>query len=154
MKQFDLIIVGGGAVGFSAAMKANALKAKTLMINNDFIGLGGTCVNVGCLPTKHLLHITELIHYAQNQNFEGLNFSTSFNFETIFEKKDELITNLREEKYEKVLKNLETVYFLKEMPNLFQRMKLKSTERFLQLRNLLLQQDLPPSYPQLKELIE
>ncbi|MHA1382637.1 MAG: mercury(II) reductase [Candidatus Helarchaeota archaeon] len=112
IKQHELIILGGGAAGFSAATKANELNVKTLLINNDFIGIGGTCVNVGCLPTKHLLYISKLIHYAKYNNFDGLKISTSFNFKTIFEKKDELVTKLRTEKYEKVLNQLENVTFI------------------------------------------
>ncbi|KKL59116.1 hypothetical protein LCGC14_2218580, partial [marine sediment metagenome] len=48
--MYDLIIIGGGAAGFAAAMKASELNANILMVNNDTIGLGGTCVNVGCVP--------------------------------------------------------------------------------------------------------
>lgn len=46
MQTFDLIIVGGGAGAFAAAIKANQLGAKTLMVNSG-LPLGGTCVNVG-----------------------------------------------------------------------------------------------------------
>ena len=47
--SFDLIIIGGGSAGFAAAIKANELGAKTLMINAG-LPIGGTCVNVGCVP--------------------------------------------------------------------------------------------------------
>ena len=40
MKRYGLIILGGGAAGFAAAMRANELKAKTLMINNNIVGIG------------------------------------------------------------------------------------------------------------------
>jgi mercuric reductase len=49
MKTFDLIIIGGGADAFAAAISANGLKAKTALINTGLL-LGGTCVNVStCL---------------------------------------------------------------------------------------------------------
>lgn len=112
MKKYDLIILGGGGAGFAAAMKADELKAKTLMINNNIVGIGGTCVNVGCLPTKHLLHIGELIYKAKNHNFKGLDSSISFDFKTIIEEKNKLIEKLRNEKYEKVLKNLSDIEFI------------------------------------------
>jgi len=54
MEKFDLIIIGGGAGAFAAAIKANELKAKTLLVNKG-LPLGGTCVNVGCVPSKTLL---------------------------------------------------------------------------------------------------
>ncbi|MHA1145918.1 MAG: mercury(II) reductase [Candidatus Helarchaeota archaeon] len=112
MSQFDLIIIGGGAAGFSAAIKANDSIAKSLFINNSDVGIGGTCVNVGCLPTKHLLHVSKLIHDARSNDFGGLTTSASFDFKTIFEKKDELVNVLRAEKYEKVLSNLNNVSFI------------------------------------------
>ncbi len=50
MKTFDLIVIGGGAGAFAAAIHTNELKAKTVMINAS-LPLGGTCVNVGCVPS-------------------------------------------------------------------------------------------------------
>jgi mercuric reductase len=54
MREFDLIIVGGGAAAFGAVTRARDLDAHVLMIN-DGLPLGGTCVNVGCVPSKFLL---------------------------------------------------------------------------------------------------
>lgn len=112
MKRFDLIILGAGAAGFAAAMKANEFHIKTLMVNNNAIGIGGTCVNVGCLPTKHLLYIAELIYKAKNNNIKGLNTSISFDFKKIIEEKDKLVKKLRYKKYEEVLKELSYVKFI------------------------------------------
>jgi mercuric reductase len=112
MRRFDLIILGGGAAGFAAAIKSDELQAKTLMVNNNVIGIGGTCVNVGCIPTKHLLYIGELIHKAKENDIKGLSISASFDFNAIIEEKNELIKKLREEKYEEVLKGLPNVEFV------------------------------------------
>ncbi len=109
MDFYDLIIIGGGAAGFAAAMKANDLKIKTLMVNNDAIGLGGTCVNVGCVPTKYLLNIGDLIYESRNQRFEGIKSSISFNFQKVIEGKNKLIKQLQLDKYENVLKKLPNV---------------------------------------------
>ena len=57
MKSYDLIIIGGGAGGFAAAIKSNSIGAKTLLIN-DGLEIGGTCVNVGCVPSKTLIYIS------------------------------------------------------------------------------------------------
>jgi mercuric reductase len=54
MKTFDMIIIGGGAGAFAAAIRTNEFKAKNAMINGD-LPLGGTCVNIGCVPSKRLL---------------------------------------------------------------------------------------------------
>ena len=64
MTDYDLIIVGGGAAAFAAANKANQLEKDTLMINDSQdLPLGGTCVNVGCVPSKTLLHQGEEHYY-------------------------------------------------------------------------------------------
>jgi len=91
MDPYDLIIMGGGAAGFAAAMKANELKAKTLMVNNDVIGLGGTCVNVGCVPTKYLLNIGDIIHESKKQRFQGIKSSISFKYQQIIDGKNNLL---------------------------------------------------------------
>jgi mercuric reductase len=106
MEKYDLIIIGGGAAGFAAAMKANDLKAKTLMVNNDTISLGGTCVNVGCIPTKYLLNIGDLINESREQRFQGVRSSISVNFQKVIEGKNNLIKQLQFDKYENVLKKL------------------------------------------------
>jgi mercuric reductase len=98
--MYDLIILGGGAAGFSAAMKAEELKAKTLLINNSAVGIGGTCINVGCMPTKYLLHVADAIQ--RERKF----CSFSVDFREIFRKKNTLIGKLREDKYEDVLSDL------------------------------------------------
>ena len=105
--KYDLVILGGGAAGFSAAIRANELEAEALLVNNSAVGIGGTCVNVGCLPTKHLLHVAEVIHRAKK-----LCPSFSFSFREIIEEKDRVIEKLREEKYGRVLKELSHVDFI------------------------------------------
>jgi len=54
MEKYDFIIIGGGAGGFAAATKASDLGVKAVIINSG-LPLGGTCVNVGCVPSKILL---------------------------------------------------------------------------------------------------
>jgi len=93
--HFDLIIVGGGTAGFAAALTANKLQARTLLVNDNAVGFAGTCVNVGCVPTKHLLYIGELIHKIKKHNFEGLTSSVAFDFPTVMEEKDKLVETLR-----------------------------------------------------------
>ncbi|MBI1194842.1 MAG: FAD-dependent oxidoreductase, partial [Gammaproteobacteria bacterium] len=51
-KRYDLIVIGGGAAGFAAAIQAHELGKTVLMVNAGIIG--GTCVNVGCVPSKTL----------------------------------------------------------------------------------------------------
>ena len=109
MKKFDLIIIGGGAGAFAAAIRANELQAKTAIINTG-LPLGGTCVNVGCVPSKMLLYAGEILHHAKHHNIPGVQLEVKkFDFQKVIQDELSLVKKLRQEKYEKVLKNLEHV---------------------------------------------
>ena len=113
MKKLDLIIIGGGAGAFAAAIKANELKAKTAIINTG-LPLGGTCVNVGCVPSKTLLWAGEVLHLAKHSNIPGIELEVkSFDFKKVVQDELSLVEKLRKEKYEKVLNNLEHVTYIK-----------------------------------------
>ena len=60
-----IIVVGGGPGGYVAAIRAAQLGAKVTLIEKQY--LGGTCLNVGCIPTKCLLHSAELVEDIKNQ---------------------------------------------------------------------------------------
>ncbi len=111
MQTYDMIIIGGGAGGFAAAIRANELKARTVMINAG-LPLGGTCVNVGCVPSKRLLRAGELLHLAQNHRMPGIEFEVEkFDFRALMEDALALVERMRREKYAKVLGRLEKVRF-------------------------------------------
>jgi mercuric reductase len=112
MAKYDLIIIGGGAGAFGAAIRANELGAKTAMINAG-LPLGGTCVNVGCVPSKTLLYAGEIMHLARNHGIPGIELDVkSFDFRKVVQDELALVETLRHEKYSKVLKGLEHVTFL------------------------------------------
>ena len=112
MKKFDLIIIGGGAGAFAAAIRANELKIKTAIINAG-LPLGGTCVNVGCLPSKILLHAGELLHMAKNHNVGGIELEVKeFDFNKVVKDEIAMVEMSRKDKYEKVLAKLENVSFI------------------------------------------
>ncbi len=112
MEEYDLIIIGGGAGGFAAAIKANELRAKTLMVNHG-LPLGGTCVNVGCIPSKNLLRAGEVLYYSQHHNFGGIKLrADEFDFGKTIQEELDVVAAMRKEKYETVLKNLQNVTFI------------------------------------------
>ncbi len=112
MKEYDLIIIGGGAGGFASAIKADELGLKTLMIN-DGLPLGGTCVNVGCVPSKTLIYRAKLVHTVKKK-FPGIKPSLDeLDFSKVIQEELELVDKMRKEKYEKVLSSLENVDFVK-----------------------------------------
>lgn len=75
MSQYDLIIIGGGPAGYTGAIRAAQLGFKTAVIEKRKT-LGGTCLNVGCIPSKALLNSSEHYHQAKTK-FEkhGIKFS-------------------------------------------------------------------------------
>ena len=56
--QFDVVIIGGGPGGYNCAIRAGQLGLKTAIIEMRDT-LGGTCLNVGCIPSKALLHASD-----------------------------------------------------------------------------------------------
>jgi mercuric reductase len=68
--SFDLMTIGGGSAAFAAAIKAAELGARVAIIEKGTIG--GTCVNVGCVPSKTLIKAAELCYRSAYPNFEGL----------------------------------------------------------------------------------
>lgn len=67
MSNYDVIIIGGGPGGYVCAIRCAQLGLKTACVEGRG-ALGGTCLNVGCIPSKALLHATELYHESQ-ENF-------------------------------------------------------------------------------------
>jgi mercuric reductase len=109
---FDLVVIGGGAAAFGAVIKANDLGARTAMINRG-LPLGGTCVNVGCVPSKTLLWAGEILHLAKHHDIPGIELDVkTFDFAAIVRDELALVESLRREKYEKVLEALEHVTFV------------------------------------------
>jgi mercuric reductase len=109
---FDLVVVGGGAAAFGAAIKANDLGARTAMINRG-LSLGGTCVNVGCVPSKTLLWAGEILHLARHHGIPGVDLDVKrVDVAAVVHDELALVEHLRREKYEKVLAALEHVTFI------------------------------------------
>ena len=73
--NFDVIIVGGGPGGYVCAIRAAQLGLKTACVESRGT-LGGTCLNVGCIPSKSLLNLSESFHKAQKDfNSQGIEFT-------------------------------------------------------------------------------
>src|SRR5713226_3400878 len=103
--MFDLVILGSGSAAFAAALRAADHGAKTAMIERGV--LGGTCVNVGCVPSKNLLRAGELRYYDSHREFPGISpGKTTLEFNTIIEQKNQIVRGLRKEKYSDVLRSL------------------------------------------------
>ena len=96
MADYDLIVIGAGPGGYVAAIRAAQLGLKTACVENRET-LGGTCLNVGCIPSKAMLHASEMFHEAQSGALAkfGIDFkSVSLNLGQMHAEKDKAVTEL------------------------------------------------------------
>jgi dihydrolipoamide dehydrogenase len=94
MSQYDVVIIGGGPGGYNAAIRAGQFGLKAAIVEMRDT-LGGTCLNVGCMPSKALLHASEL-YEAANREFEhlGIEVTPRLNLPKMMAQKDESVTAL------------------------------------------------------------
>jgi mercuric reductase len=96
--DYDYLIIGSGGAAFSSAIKAVEYGAKVAMVERGTVG--GTCVNIGCVPSKTLLRAGGINHLAKSNPFAGLDTSGGeVDLRQLIEQKDGLVRKLREEKY-------------------------------------------------------
>jgi mercuric reductase len=110
--QYDLIVIGGGSAAFSASSTAAEMGLSVLMANAG-LNLGGTCVNVGCVPSKYLIRNAEQIYRAKHSPFKGVSGANpTVDYKAIIRQKKELIAALQKKKYLDVVGRLDTVEVL------------------------------------------
>ncbi|WP_316929270.1 mercury(II) reductase [Cyclobacterium qasimii] len=107
------MIIGGGSAAFAAAIKAESLGLSTLMVN-DGLDFGGTCVNVGCVPSKNLIRAGETAYHANHSNFEGIRpKGVDIDFAQVIKDKKKLVATLQEKKYLDVVSDFKNLTMLK-----------------------------------------
>ncbi|MGP1438693.1 MAG: dihydrolipoyl dehydrogenase [Treponema sp.] len=90
--MYDVVVLGAGPGGYIAAIKAGRAGFKTALIEQD--SLGGTCLNRGCIPTKHFLHVAEIFHSFE-KNDAGLSAQNiKYDIATMYEKKNTVVSKL------------------------------------------------------------
>ncbi len=97
--EYDLIVVGSGSAAFAAAIRAKDLGASVALCEAGTVG--GTCVNVGCVPSKAMLAAADLRHRAGHGPFPGVATQAGpVDLATMVAAKDELVDTMRYDKYE------------------------------------------------------
>ena len=93
--SFDLIVIGAGPGGYVCAFRAAQLGLKVALVDKRNT-LGGTCLNVGCIPSKALLHSTEHVTWAKKHAAEhGIKFgSVDVDLSVLLKKKDDVVAKL------------------------------------------------------------
>lgn len=90
--EYDLMTIGGGSAAFAAAIKAAEFGAKVATVEKATIG--GTCVNIGCVPSKALIKVAELCYHSAYPKFEGLTACPlPSDWERVVQQKDEILVN-------------------------------------------------------------
>ena len=94
MAQYDVVIIGGGPGGYNAAIRAGQLGLKVACIEGRGT-LGGTCLNVGCIPSKAMLHASELYELA-NKDFAkmGIDGKVTVNLPVMLQQKADSVLAL------------------------------------------------------------
>ncbi len=109
--EFDLLVIGGGSGGFAAAITATDLDKRVGMINAGTIG--GTCTNVGCVPSKALIRAAEAWHKAGHHPFQGVNTTqVQLDWSAVRAQKDALVSSMRQSKYVDVLAAYPDITFI------------------------------------------
>jgi mercuric reductase len=110
--QYDLVVIGAGSAGFSAAITAAELGASVALIGHGTIG--GTCVNTGCVPSKNLIRVTESLHHVKSvMRFAGIEAEGRIvDWRAVVRQKNELVLALRRAKYIDLLPGYNTVAYL------------------------------------------
>ena len=107
----DLMVIGAGSAGFAAAIRAAELGFRVTMVEAGTIG--GTCVNVGCVPSKTLIRSVEQIHRAGSSPFRGVSTRAErLDWKEVINQKDELVARLRGSKYTDVLSAYPQITYL------------------------------------------
>lgn len=112
--DFDLAVLGAGSAGFSASITAAEAGKRVALIGHGLIG--GTCVNIGCVPSKAMIRAAETIHGAKAaKRFPGLSGAAQVDdWAALVAGKDALVSGLRQKKYADLLPGYENVTYIDE----------------------------------------
>jgi len=113
---YDLIVIGAGSAGFSASITAADAGKRVALVGHGTIG--GTCVNVGCVPSKAMIRAAEAIHGAHAAGrFPGLSGQAQVDdWQTLVQSKDDLVATLRQKKYADLLPQYAGVDYIDDGP--------------------------------------
>ncbi len=94
MQEFDLVVIGGGPAGYTGAIRAAQLGMKVACVEKNKT-LGGTCLNVGCIPSKSLLNFSAKYEDARKHFSEiGIKADVKLDLKTMVGKKDQVVSDL------------------------------------------------------------
>ena len=132
---FDIGIIGGGPAGYSAAIRASQRGLKVVLFEKS--AMGGVCLNCGCIPTKTILHCSDLYKSFKKAEKFGINAAEIFcDYEKIFNRKNEVV-----QKLQKSLTKLVQSYGVKiifEQAEILEADKIKACDDIYHCKNIIL----------------
>ncbi len=150
---FDLVVLGGGAAAFAAAIRAEEQGFRAVLVNTR-LPLGGTCVNVGCIPSKFLLEAGNEYFYRQSPQFPcNLAGVARCDFPEAIANKERMVRRLRRSSYEDVLKGRK-IEAIEGWGTLLPGRKVKVGSRRLTGRHVLVATGSSPRIPPVEGLAE
>ena len=93
MKSYDYVVIGSGPGGYVSAIRAGQLGLKVALVEK-YATPGGTCLNVGCIPSKAMLDSSELYHLAKEKfSTHGIEVEPKLNFKKLIARKDKVVSD-------------------------------------------------------------
>ena len=113
---YDLVVIGAGSAGFSAAITAAGGGKRVALVGHGTIG--GTCVNVGCVPSKAMIRVAEAVHSGRSAvRFPGIGpCEHTVDWPSVLAAREALVGELRQKKYADLLPTYEGVDYIEEGP--------------------------------------
>ena len=149
---FDLTVIGAGSAGFSAAITAAEYGARVALIGYGTIG--GTCVNVGCVPSKAMIRAVETLHSAKGAaRFDGVEATAQVtDWAALVAQKQALVDDLRAAKYVDVLPSYETVNYIEGQASFTKDGSLRVGERTIHAPKVIIATGSSPHVPDIPGL--
>ncbi len=113
--------------------------------------LGGTCINVGCVPSKRLITVSTFIEELRKKRYSGLDYTVGKpDYAKIVKEKDRIVNDLRAEKYKDVLESMENVTFVDETGTFIDANTIKAGAKEIRAKHILIATGAKAAIPQIK----
>ncbi len=147
---YDIAVIGAGSAGFSAAITAAEAGAKVALIGYGTIG--GTCVNVGCVPSKALIRAVEPLHVVKTASrFSGLDVSGRIqDWKSLVAQKQNLVDELRQAKYTDLLPTYDTITYIEGQASFSQDGKLRVNDELFEANKIIIATGSRPHIPSIE----
>ena len=151
--DYDLLIIGTGGAGTAAAIRASELSASVAIVEGAEV-VGGTCVNVGCIPSKNLIEAAHHVHVART-GFPGIQpCDPQVAWNEVLRQKREIVETLRQEKYLDVLASYKGVNLLRGRAKLLGEGRVQVDDQEVKARRIVVATGTSPAMPPIPGLDE